>query len=101
LDWYRHGLNPPPSVISAGAEWQRDSDPVGQFLSNRCDVSNPDVEIGFGVLYAAYQEWCSVSGFDPWSQKAFSLALKGKGFNKRESNGKTLWKGLALLPENQ
>ena len=56
-DWYRHGLNPPQSVIDATAEYKAENDHVSQFITQDLDVSNSDTRSRPEELYVAYCNW--------------------------------------------
>jgi putative DNA primase/helicase len=58
LRWQRVGLKPPTSVMSATEEYKYESDPIGEFLTERC-VQDPNSEEGAGNLYQEYKQWSS------------------------------------------
>jgi hypothetical protein len=63
-------------------------------------VVAPDVSVLKQDVYTAYEGWCADENEEPKMPKAFTTTLKGrgavKGFGEGKSNGKRVWKGLAL-----
>jgi putative DNA primase/helicase len=56
LAWQTHGLRPPASVLTATQGYQTDSDPLGAFLAEACEVE-PASQVGAQALYDHYREW--------------------------------------------
>jgi putative DNA primase/helicase len=62
LQWQKRGLKPPASVKDATETYREESDPLGQFLKERCTVGE-----GYSVtakdLYHAYKKWAEEQGY--------------------------------------
>jgi putative DNA primase/helicase len=74
IDWYADGLGDPPVIKHAVADYKATSDDLAGF----CEwiiVSDPDGEIKGSVLYAAYRDWASREGVNPWSARAVNEAV--------------------------
>jgi putative DNA primase/helicase len=56
LAWQRDGLQAPAIVLNATAEYQHESDPLADFLSECCEV-DPDAEVRAAEFYASYGRW--------------------------------------------
>jgi putative DNA primase/helicase len=56
LRWQRVGLNPPQKVIRATADYQRESDPLAEFLAERC-IEDPNAAEQAASLYEEYKRW--------------------------------------------
>jgi putative DNA primase/helicase len=54
--WRRDGLNPPAIVTEATRVYERDSDPLADFIEEACEVT-PESHIGAGELYKHYTQW--------------------------------------------
>lgn len=89
-EYQRIGLAEPEAVRVATDEYKRASDPVGRFIEERCHVS-PAVKIEAGELFELWQRWRIGEGpaAPEVSKKAFGIELGRRGFESRESNGRT------------
>jgi putative DNA primase/helicase len=56
LDWQQQGLCPPTAVVQATADYQRDSDPLGQFVDEALDLE-PAAQVRAADLYDHYRLW--------------------------------------------
>ncbi len=61
LAWQAHGLQPPASVLAATQGYQTDSDPLGAFLAEACELE-PAAQVGAQALYDHYREWAVSHG---------------------------------------
>jgi putative DNA primase/helicase len=96
LEWRRRGLDAPPEVAEATADYRREQDILGSFLAE-CTLSDPSVRVKAGELYARYAEWAKSSNEPALSLTAFGTAVQERGVEKRTSNG--VWYiGLAIRP---
>lgn len=95
LDYLTGGLAPPTVVQAATAQYQRDEDPVGTFLEERCIVGAA-YQIRATPLLAALNEWAEINGEDTFSATALGLRLGEMGFESRKAHGHKSWLGLAL-----
>lgn len=98
LAWQREGLKPPQSVKDALAEYRREMDILGDFISACCVISDGAV-IESTALYNRYRKWCGMVGHLAVSQMRFGLSLGERGFVK-EKSGTVKWKGIGL-PGNE
>ncbi len=96
LRWQEEGLNPPLSVMLKVEEYKDEEDPNREFLMECLDFSDPDAEENMHELYAAYGAFCTKTGrrFIA-SRKSLGKYLSRK-FEKRESNGKVIYRGVSI-----
>jgi putative DNA primase/helicase len=83
LLWQREGLNPPPAVMAATAEYREEQDTLAEFLSSEC-VFNEKAEVSAKDLYAAYVRWCEGAGEKPLEQRTFGVRLTERGLGKKK-----------------
>jgi putative DNA primase/helicase len=95
LDWQRHGLGEPPEVMQATDAYREESDPLREFLEERC-VETPGAWTATGELYTAYTRWCEASGERPVRKNQFGEAMVRSGFEAERRNAGRGWKGIAL-----
>lgn len=95
LSWQLYGLNPPDKVRAATAEYQQDSDLLGQFLEECCIIS-PDKSIRCSELYERYANRARQRGEIPLAQKRVGERLKDKFDKRRNSQGQYIYIGITL-----
>jgi putative DNA primase/helicase len=96
LLWQKNGLLAPADVIAATEDYRVESDILGQFLDDRCELA-PGLEVKSSELYQAYKLWAKEAGEYVWSHTAFGRKLEDRGFGVRKASTK-LRLGLRLLP---
>ena len=99
LDWSKNGLAEPGKVTEATQAYRAESDPLGRFLEERC-LKMPALHAGSTELFGIYEKWCAAEREDPGSHKAFSDAMKAKGFESYKSHGVMRWRGVGLADDS-
>ena len=94
-DWQKQGLNPPQVVIAATEEYKAESDTLGQFLEESCEIGET-YRAPFGALYRRYDEWSNAQNVRPISSKAFGSELTKRQFGVDKSHGERIRTGLML-----
>lgn len=88
LDWTEHGLIEPDEVRMATRAYREDSDELGRFLADICEVSDdPKVRVKAKQLHEFYLAWCEHGGGSGWRDKGFVGAMRDKGFTQKTSDG--------------
>ena len=101
LEWQRRqcSLELPDSVREATEAYRTDSDPVGQFIEERCIRLN-GVKASRLSLYQAYEQWAKQTGEPMLSGKRFTARMRSMGFDEvwTTEAGKRAraWGGVAL-----
>lgn len=93
--WQEGGLNKPAAVIVATEEYREESDPLRDFLSERC-VSGEGRRESATALYSAYRSWCNDNGETVRSKKWLGGGLRERGFHAVKSHGTMVYHGLSL-----
>lgn len=97
LDWKRNGLIEPDDVRLATSEYRDDSDTIGRFLRQTCEVGEDTrarpVRVRKGDLFELYQAWCHQTGAYEMAERAFAKEIAAKRFRDKHSNG-AWWVGL-------
>jgi len=91
LDWSRHSLIEPEDVRLATSEYRDDSDTIGRFLRQTCEVGEDTrarpLRGRKGDLFELYQAWCHQTGSYEMAERAFSKEIAAKRFKDKHSNG--------------
>jgi putative DNA primase/helicase len=94
LAWQQHGLQEPPCVADATAEYRSEQDRFGGFLEQHT-VTDTNGRVRCGELYGLYKEYAANAGEFIMSQTAFGTEMTDRGFQRKKS-GDTWYIGLCL-----
>ena len=95
--WAREGLDTPDVVTAAKEQYRRDSDQVGQFVAECCEV-DPETVGGATPLYEGYQKWArdrGDRGEDVLTQTMFGLRMRQR-FERKHTNAGEVYVGVRL-----
>ena len=95
LDWLEHGLETPPAVAAATADYREEMDVVGAFLAECC-ILEPDARAKASDLHMRFEYWTRANGHDPITQRTFGTRLAERGFTKQRLNTGYHWNGIAV-----
>ena len=96
LAWHQNNRLQVPDAMRKEADvYRSESDIIGQWLSENCNVQG-GLKESAADLYYDYGNWCKRNGHQVSSQTIFGRRLSERGFTKK-SGAKVVWNGLALL----
>jgi putative DNA primase/helicase len=95
LEWQRDGLNPPPEVQTATADYRRSEDVLGDFIAERC-VVGPTYEVLVADLYRAYQDWAEHANEKVISKRAFGGRMTNRDEFERSKSSPWKYFGIGL-----
>lgn len=92
LEWQKHGMQTPESVMAIVQEYRAESDLIGQFVEDAC-VCNPNAQVKAGILFDNYVKWCERRHEKSKTNTAFGRAItEREGIERREmSSGRMYW----------
>jgi putative DNA primase/helicase len=97
--YLREGLGSCAAADAATAAYRRDSDTVGQFLTDCCTIG-PGARANQALFYEAWRDWCHAQGQAAWRLKALKETLRERGVlgpdSEVKSNGTRWLLGVAL-----
>jgi len=79
LRWQEDGLQPPPAVRMATAEYREEMDVLAEFIEECCDVA-PEHMVQKKALYLAYTDWCEGFRQRPTGYNLFCRQLSERGY---------------------
>jgi putative DNA primase/helicase len=98
-DWREHGLIEPEQVRLATEAYRDQSDELGRFLHDCCEVGddlpNRPMRVAAKLLHDTYLAWCEQAGGAFWKIGGFKKGMQDKGFVSKASDGMK-WLGLRL-----
>jgi putative DNA primase/helicase len=96
LEWQACGLNPPAVVLGATQTYRMESDPLREFLEDRC-IQGPTEVVTAAELREAYVAWARKNGEARILTRAeFTRRLEAGGFQKRQSGHARTWTWFGL-----
>jgi putative DNA primase/helicase len=101
LAWRERGLAAPASVLAATEEYRVDSDPLADFLAERCVTGDSSYSVPAAAFYRAYGTWCDHRGLgasDRLTGTAFGRRMAER-FERRHGVTGKAYIGVGLLIE--
>ena len=97
-NWLEKGLNTPPEVSAATAEYRETSDDLQGFFEEVLELV-PGQTIGQSELFKVYEAWNSSTR--PLGKRNFNHKVQRPGVTKIRTHGKRSWQGLAYTTEGR
>lgn len=94
--YMRKSIMESANSIERVQQLRNDSDTIEAFLSELCDVSDPNSRIAKTDLYKKYTEYCEENERQSHQKLGFYKALRNKGFAETKYNGDRAFRGIAL-----
>lgn len=79
-----HGLDAPETVRTATQEYERESDPLDEFLTDACRQTT-DAEVGAATLFQHYRAWADTHGLSDRDERLSATAF-GRRMSARFSS---------------
>lgn len=79
MEWQRIGLMAPASVQEETESYRSEEDRTGQYLEDRCVISNGGKDTTLKAVYADYCKWCEEGGYRHLARNDFSADLRSHG----------------------
>lgn len=100
--WQTEGLGAPTMVLEATDQYRRDSDTLGAFLEDHCELGTSPMHAEPATqLYNAYAAWCKEGGEYQLSQTRFGRELDERGITAEKrgrGNARVKWRvGVRLV----
>ena len=93
--WQLEGLGDPAKIKDATQIYKNEMDNIKPFLEENCLVQSM-IKAKSSQLYEVYKKWCEKEGEKPLTQKAFSMRLQEKGFEKKRYGSGNFWEGIGI-----
>ena len=87
VEWHANGLRPPAAVVDATHEYLGGEDLIATWIDDRCYQEHSARTLA-SELYRSFKEWAEAAGERPGTQRAFSMALEGHGYQKEEKKSR-------------
>lgn len=96
LDWQREGLNPPAAILDAVKEYREESDTLGRFIEEHCELRKL-AQIKTTDFFKRYQEYAEAAGERWMPSKDLPHEMQRRGYeHKRGAQGIRLYIGVEM-----
>lgn len=92
--WLREGLNPPAAVLAARDDYQRENDPLAEFIEDQC-LTDAEARCAAAQLWEAYKAWCQRQNAKGLGRKQFG-SLMARRVESRHTEFGRLYVGIGL-----
>ncbi|MEI7836775.1 MAG: phage/plasmid primase, P4 family [Planctomycetota bacterium] len=88
IDWQTDGLQTPPEVEAATAEYETEQDVLADFLEDRC-VFHPGADVSREMIYTTYHDWSELANERPLTKNGlFDRLRRLPGVGEYRRNGR-------------
>jgi putative DNA primase/helicase len=100
LDWQKHGLTRPASVVAATNDYFGEQDLFGQWLQDECDVEpgNHYKSESNAALFQSWRAYAEKAGEAAGTQKAFAENMQRRGMERYRNYSGRGFSGIRLKP---
>jgi len=95
MEWRRVGLLPPAVVAEAVSTYRAESDTLGRFIEEQCEVQKL-AQVKSSALFSEYQKFCEHGGERWLASKDLPAEMQRRGFEWKRTNAGCLYYGLKL-----
>jgi putative DNA primase/helicase len=96
LEWQRDGLKPPAIIADAVRAYREESDTLGRFVSECCEVRSLG-QVKSSALFKRYQDFAQAAGERWIPSKDFPAEMERRGFTWKRTKTGGLFSGLELV----
>jgi len=93
--YLKDGLKLSPRIRAEIASYRKDSDLLGEFLSDILEA-DPTSKINQQTAYQSWTDWCKNNGFRVSSKKSFTQRLAERGYPEGRSGGNRFYVGIKM-----
>lgn len=100
LDWQKHGLGRPETVVAATDEYFEEQDTFGQWIEERCETGQGKWEQPT-PLFKSWSAYAKAAGEEAGTAVGLSNRLKKAGFKRGKVGGIRAYLGISLRQETR
>ena len=94
-EWQAEGLKPPPIIAEAVRQYREESDTLGRFVGECCEVRKLG-QVKSSTLFKRYQEFCEQAGERWIPSKDFPAEMQRRGFEWKRTKAGSMFHGIEL-----
>ncbi len=100
LEWQGVGLKPPAIIIDAVRAYRMESDTLGRFIDEHCEVRKL-AQVKSSVFFKRYQQFSEAAGERWITSKELPHDMERRGFNRQHTNTGNVYIGIELAATEQ
>jgi putative DNA primase/helicase len=93
--WREVGLTPPDVIADAVRDYRAESDTLGRFIAEHCEVRKL-AQVKSSALFTAYQKFCEQGGERWLASKDLPAEMQRRGFDWKRSKAGCMYYGIEL-----
>jgi putative DNA primase/helicase len=94
-EWQRDGLKPPAIITDAVRAYREESDTLGRFIDEQCNVQKL-AQVKSSALFKRYQQFCEEAAERRIPAKDFPAEMQRRGFKWKRTKAGGLFEGVEL-----
>ncbi len=98
--WREVGLNPPDVIADAVRDYRAESDTLGRFIADHCEVRKL-AQVKSSALFTAYQKFCEHGGERWLASKDLPAEMQRRGFEWKRTLSGSMYYGLELTSASE
>lgn len=95
LEWQREGLKPPEIITEAVRAYREESDVLGRFIAEHCEVRKL-AQVKAGIFFSAYQSYCERASEKWVPSRDLPGEMLRRGFTRKRIGAGVVYEGLEL-----
>jgi putative DNA primase/helicase len=96
LEWQRDGLRPPPIITEAVRAYREESDTLGRFIAECCEVRKL-AQVKSSALFTRYQQYAETAGERWMPSKDLPHEMQRRGFDWKRTKEGGMYFGVQLV----
>jgi len=96
LEWQTDGLQPPECVLAAVKEYRQESDTLGKFIDEHCEL-RPLAQVKSSAFYTHYQKFCETAGERWIPSRDLPSEMKRRCFEHKHTKTGAFYLGIELI----
>jgi putative DNA primase/helicase len=95
IEWQEKRLSPPAIISEAGHEYREESDTLGRFISEGCEI-RPLAQVKSSTFFKRYRDFCEASGERWISVKDLPSEMQRRDYQWKRTNTGAFYYGIEL-----
>jgi putative DNA primase/helicase len=99
LDWQENGLCKPDRVLNATSQLRQESDVVGRFLNECCELA-AGLTVSKAKLYNHFEQWCKDNGETAIRKNNFGTRIMSRGIVEKRGSQVRSWVNIGIMGDH-
>jgi phage/plasmid-associated DNA primase len=95
IEWQEKRLSPPAIISEAGHEYREESDTLGRFINESCEIGNL-AQVKSSSFFKNYRDFCEGAGERSIPQKDLPAEMQRRNYVWKRTSAGGMYYGIAL-----